>query len=327
MTDPTGAGWPYGANDAIGQTGEFLVWAALLSQSGGRLHPFLPLLDRGIDGLIHRMEDGAYIAVQVKAKSAVGHREAPIAIYEDHLFTGEEVVIGVFLEGGRLGPYALVVDAVTLKEKAARIEDRRRTMLVVDMPVAPAVGHRWSDHLVEVGRLAESLGAPAVAVPPPPVPPGAPPSDEDRVIGFIGEQEVCRRLATLDACGLFRPFPDDEVVEVVLRRLATGATLGLQVKTAQLSRPDDMRHVLLNRATFVPSPSTYVVALAWILTEGRFHETCLLIPSADVPSLASTDGPYYELHFRAARGREASRLDRYRVPLEGLSQAVAELVT
>jgi len=192
-------------------------------------------------------------------------------------------------------------------------------MLIVDMPTAPKDGHKWSENLVSVGRLAERLGAGTAAAPSLPSPAAAP-SDEDAVIGFIGEQEVCRRLATLDACDLFRPFPDYEMVEVVIRRLATGATLGLQVKTAQLDQPHDMRHVLIRRATFLASPSTYVVVLAWIVGEARFHETCLLIPSSDVPSIASSDGQYYELHFRADKSREPSRLDRYRLPLNELSR-------
>jgi hypothetical protein len=68
--------WPSGSQDAIGQTAEFLVWATLIAQSGGRLHVFLPMLDRGIDGLIHRLDDGAYLALQVKVESltdAISH--------------------------------------------------------------------------------------------------------------------------------------------------------------------------------------------------------------------------------------------------------------
>lgn len=315
--------WPSGANDAIGQTGEFLVWAALISQSGGRLHVFLPLLDRGIDGLIHRLDDGAYIAVQVKAKSTIGHGEAPIAIYESHLFTPDQMVIGVFLEEGVLGPYALVVDAATLLKEATRIEDRGRATLIVDMPVSPAPGHKWSRYMIATDNLGQSLAAWAKVSSLAPTPR---PSDEDRVLGFLGEQEVCRRLATLNDCVLFRPFPDYEMVEIVVRRLATGATIGLQVKTAQLGMPHDMRHVLINRATYVPVASTYVVVLGWILTEGRFHDTCLVIPSVDVPSIASQDGPYYELHFRPDGSVERSRLDRYRMPLAELDQAVSRLL-
>jgi hypothetical protein len=319
------AAWPY-ANDVIGQTGEFLVWAALASQSGGGLHIFLPLLDRGLDAVIHRLEDGTYVAVQVKTKSAVGHGEAPIAIYEDHLFTGDQIVIGVFLAGGGLGPHALVVDGATLKRHATVIHDRGRKMLIVDMPVSPSPSHEWSGYMLPIDRLAERLGAAATIASPSLPTPVPVPSDEDHVIGFIGEQEVCRRLATLDGCCLFRPFPDYEVVEVVIRRLATGSTLGLQVKTAQLEARDDMRHVLIHRASFVASPTTYIVVLAWMVGQGQFHDTCLLIPSSDVPSIASSDGPYYELHFRAQKSRESSRIDRYRLPLEELNGAVSRLV-
>jgi hypothetical protein len=53
------AAWPYGSEDAIGQAGEFLVWANLITQSGGGLHVFLPMLDRGIDAVVHRLKDVA----------------------------------------------------------------------------------------------------------------------------------------------------------------------------------------------------------------------------------------------------------------------------
>jgi hypothetical protein len=45
------------------------LWAALTEQSRGALHVFLPLADRGIDALIHRISDDAYIPVQAKGRS------------------------------------------------------------------------------------------------------------------------------------------------------------------------------------------------------------------------------------------------------------------
>src|SRR5258708_22049125 len=54
---------------ATGQVAEFKVWAELIRQSAGNLHVFLPLRDMGIDGVIHRLSDGTYIPVQVKARS------------------------------------------------------------------------------------------------------------------------------------------------------------------------------------------------------------------------------------------------------------------
>ncbi len=50
---------------ATGQVMEFRVWTELIQQSRGALHVFLPLLDLGLDAVIHRLTDGEYIPVQV----------------------------------------------------------------------------------------------------------------------------------------------------------------------------------------------------------------------------------------------------------------------
>jgi hypothetical protein len=257
------------------------------------------------------------LALQVKGKTSVQHDEAPIAVYENHLFTQDQIVIGVLLDGDRLGPYALVADAVTFKKKAARVEDRGRVLLVADMPIHPIPGHKWTEDLVPFDRLAERLGAGRLGLPP--LAPAEPVSDEDRVFGFWGEQEVKRRLAMLEHCGLFRPFPDNETAEILIRRLATGATLAIQVKTGRLKEPHDRITVVVNRSNFVAESTTFIVVLAWLLPERRFHETCLVVPSDQLPSVAATMGMYYELHFRPVRSRASSRLDRYRVPLESLA--------
>ncbi len=312
--------WPHGSQVAIGQAAEFLVWASLIAQSNGGLHVYLPMLDRGIDALVHRLQDGTYLAVQVKGKTALHGDEAPIAVYENHLFTADQLVIGVHLDGDRLGPFALVADAATFKRKAARIEDRGRVLLVADIPVHPIPGHAWSEDLVPLDRLAERLGA--GQVPPMAALEGEAVSDEDRVVGFWGEQEVCRRLAMLEDCGLFRPFPDNETAEILVRRLATGATLGIQVKTGQLTDPHARQKILLNRSNFVGSPTTLLVVLAWVVAERRFHKTCLVIPTDQLPSVAAIVGQHFELNFRPAGSRESSRLDRYRVPLESLTETL-----
>jgi hypothetical protein len=279
------------------------------------------LLDRGIDSVIHRLEDGAYLALQVKGKTSLHNAEAPIAVYEKHLYTPDQVVIGVHLDGDRLGPFVLVADAATFRKKAGRIVDRGRVLLVADMPVHPIPGHKWSEDLVPFERLAERLGgtklAPTLAVQPEPL------SDEDRLVAFWSEQEVIRRLAFLEDCCVFRPFPDNETNEVLIRRLATGATLGIQVKTGRLKEPHARLKIVVNRSNFVPAPTTFIAVLAWILEERRYHETCLVIPSEALPKVAASVGRNYELNFRPAGSRESSRLDRYRRPLETLTETFA----
>jgi len=151
-------------------------------------------------------------------------------------------------------------------------------------------------------------------------------SDEDRLIGSWGELEVVRRLAFLEDCGLFRPFPDNETNEVVIRRLATGRTIGIQVKTSQLSEPNARRTILVNRSSFVPAPTTFLVALAWMVPQHRFHEMCLVIPSEAIPTLAASVGRNYELHFHPAGSNMPSRLDGYRLPLAALTDTFDRLL-
>jgi hypothetical protein len=227
----------------------------------------------------------------------------------------------VHLDGDLLGPFALVADSSTFKKKAARIEDRGRTLLVADVPTHPIPGHKWTEDLVLLDHLAERLGArpsaQRAALHAETV------SDEDRVFGFWGEEEVCRRLAMGEDCGLFRPYPDNETAEILVRRLATGRTVGIQVKTSQLDEPHGSRKFYVHRSSFVGAPTTFVIALAWVVPERRFHETCLVIPSEVLPSIAAKEGAYYAFHFRPAGSRQSSRLDRYRIPLETLPETFA----
>lgn len=48
---------------APGQALEFEIWADLIKQSQGALHVFLPLLDRGLDAVLHRLTDGRYVPI------------------------------------------------------------------------------------------------------------------------------------------------------------------------------------------------------------------------------------------------------------------------
>lgn len=317
--------WPHGSQDPIGQAAEFLVWAPLITQSSGGLHVFLPLLDRGLDAVVHRLADGAYLALQVKGKTTLHGPEAVIQVYEKHLFTPDQIVIGVHLDGDGLGPFALVADAATFKKKATRMVDARgRAMLVADMPIRPSPGHKWSEDLVPVNQLAARLGSGAHA---PALTLRAEVSDEDRVTGFWGELEVCRQLAMIQECGLFRPFPDNETNEILFRRLVTGKTLGIQVKTGQLAEPSSRLTIEVNKSNFVPAPTTFIVVLGWRVPEQVFHETCLVIPSEAISSVATELGALYEFHFRPTGSDRPNRIDRYRVPLESLGEHFARQVS
>lgn len=231
-------------------------------------------------------------------------------------------MIGVQLDGDRLGSFALVADASTFKKNAGRIEDRGRLLLVADMPTQPIPGHKRSEDLVPIEELARRLGvvarAPLEAIP------TAVFRMKTESLASGGEQEFCRRLAMLADCGLFRPFPDNETAEILVRRLMTGTTIGIQVKTCTIAQPNGRGEIFTLRSSFIASPTTFVVALAWIRAERRFHEDALLVPSDVLPTIASADGESYKFHFRPDGSHMPSRLDRYRIPLQSLADALGK---
>src|SRR5207253_5500567 len=68
-----------------GQAMEFEVWSDLIKQSKGALHVFLPLLDRGLDAVVHRMTDRRYIALQVKGRTARENGKVNLMVPADSL--------------------------------------------------------------------------------------------------------------------------------------------------------------------------------------------------------------------------------------------------
>ena len=50
--------WHRGQASVVGQLLEWEVWVELVVRSQGRLHVFLPLLDRGVDALVHAWTTG-----------------------------------------------------------------------------------------------------------------------------------------------------------------------------------------------------------------------------------------------------------------------------
>ena len=178
------------------------------------------------------------------------------------------------------------------------------------------------DHLAE--RL---LGGP----PPPdlawkePVPEMDPSERHAGWLGFLGEQEVIRRLAENPRLDLFRPFPDLEMVEVLARDNTTGGFVGLQVKTAVPLQWGEA-HFGVRKSTFVPAPTTYLVGLVWLPETSGFADECLLVPTMDLASVAIDNGDHWMLDFHP-HSPEKTRLDSYRVALGDLASRVEASMT
>ncbi len=306
---------------------EFRVWTELIQQSQGALHVFLPLLDRGLDAVVHRLTDGEYIPVQVKSKSSAINGFVEIVIPASELVDDQALIIAGLLTAEGLGQRLLVVDEVTFKSLAARSVVQGMEVYAASFSMDSATSH-WRPHLVPRERLAERLmGSPLPSSAGKSVAESAPgPIDRyARWLGFLGEAEVIRRLAENPELDVFRPFPDLELVEVLIRTRITHRYCGLQVKTGvpAKARGGEAR-IAIRKATLVPAASTFIVALAWMAEQRQFADEFLLIPTTDLVRIAVDDGVHLFLNFRP-HSQERTRVDPYRRPLSQLGQLAQDV--
>ena len=99
---------------------EFRIWTELIQQSRGALHVFLPLVDQGLDAVIHKVSSGEYIPVQVKSRGATVEGMVEIVIRGSALVEDRALLIAGLLTDEGVGQMLLVVDEGTFKQLAAR---------------------------------------------------------------------------------------------------------------------------------------------------------------------------------------------------------------
>jgi hypothetical protein len=309
---------------ASGQVFEFRVWAALTEQSRGRLHVFLPLSDRGIDGLVHRLADGVYIPVQAKGRSILINREVHLAVGADSIADDSVLIVSGQIVDGGLGPAMLVVPAADFRRLSElSISDGRRVYAMA-FPMNLSSHSRWMPWLVPSDRLTEKFGlSPSVSV--------AEFAEEatrfaSGDLGFLGESEVIRRLAEADDLNLFRPFPDLETAELVVRRRTTGRVIGLQVKTVTAEAPHSAPNVDVLISSFRPAPTTFFVVLAWMREQRSFYPRCLVFPSERLLDFAHEANGHFTFDF-VPGSSAAGRLDKYRRDLSELRTVTEDLLT
>lgn len=279
--------WTADATSASGQVFEFRLWALLTEQSRGRLHVFLPLADRGIDALVHRLADDAYIPVQAKSRSTLTEDgEVHINVWVDSLRDDKALVVSGLVTEGGLGPTMLVVPERDFKRLAYLSSDRGRPLFSAGFGMRPRSDSKWLPWLVPTERLAERFG---ISSPLEELVEKRPP-DWRISIGFLGESEVVRLLAESGELNLFRPFPDSETAELLVLHVESRRVIGLQIKTVEVSKERMRATVDIYGSSFRPSPHTYVVILAWLRETSSFHDGCLLIPSLDLRQLSNDDG-------------------------------------
>ena len=311
--------WTRSESLAAGQVFEFRVWAALTEQSRGQLHVFLPLSDRGIDAMVHRLSDGAYIPVQAKGRSIVLNGEVHLVVRADTIADDSILIVSGLIVDGGLGPVMMVVPAADFKRLADLSSHLGHPVYGMAFPMHLATDSKWKPWLTPPDRLAERFGIlpsrPALAA----AEDIAPYSSGDR--GFLGESEVMRRLAEAEDLNLFRPFPDLETAELVVRHRVSRRVIGLQVKTVTVDAASPPR-VAVAIPSFRPAPTTYFTVLGWLPAEARFHVDCLMFPSEKLHEFARDESGHFAFHFDPG----STRLKSYRRPLAELRAAAEDLL-
>ncbi len=303
--------WTSRETSSSGQVFEFRLWAALIEQSRGSLHVFLPPTDRGIDALVHRRTDGAYISVQAKGRSTLEGGEVHLVVWADSLQDDAALLVSGLIVDGGLGPTMLVVPEGQFKRLAEQSTNNGRPIYSMRFGMRPLSTSRWLPFLVPSESLVERFGIAPPAVTFDQVPELSSRWRSD--LGFLGESELVRLLAEASDLNLFRPFPDLETSEVAVLDLKSRRTLGLQVKTIGVDRAHPSATVSVYASSFRPDASTYFAVLAWLRETGQFHDECLLIPSDRIRDIARPDETSGYLKFDWHPGSTGrSRLDRYK---------------
>jgi hypothetical protein len=305
------------------QAHEFEIWADLINQSHGLLHTFLPLLDRGLDAVLHDMTDGRYIPVQVKGKGAMVEGMVEIVVRADSLVDDNAILIGSLMFDVQ-DQKDLVVEEGIFRRLAAHSVADGHEVYSAAFSMHPHLSH-WRPYVVPHAELAARILGKPVAQAIMRLDPELlkPRERHNQWLAFLGESEVIRRLAQSPRLDLFRPFPDLEMVEVLARDNATGNFAGLQVKAATMSSTYGEAHIHIRKATLSLAANTWLVGLAWLEEEATFDSECLLIPAADIPKIASDDGPVLKINFHPS-SPERTRLDPYRRRLKELDRLVLE---
>jgi hypothetical protein len=310
-------------NLAPGQALEFEIWSDLIKQSQGALHVFLPLLDRGLDGVLHRLTDGRYIPVQVKGRNQFHHDMVQIVVKADSLVDDDALLIGVFTPNTE-NQLDLLVDERTLKRLATRSISNGHEVYEVAFSMHPGRS-RWRPYLIPRTQMAEHILGMAPSQALQRLDPDLlKPSERHHAwLGFLGEAEVIRRLAESSRLDLFRPFPDLEMVEVLVRDNVTRNFAGIQVKTATVAHPTEEAQFHVRKSTLSHAANAWVVCLAWWQEAKAFDAECLLIPATDVAQVGTDTGPGFEIFFNPKSPRR-TRLDPYRNPLSKLSDLISQ---
>jgi len=296
----------------LGQVIEWQMWSAMVGYPERITHVFLPLDDRGVDGIVRRLDDDAMCAIQVKGRTSLFKGELQVVLRDVAIADTNITVVVALLDPAAmtLGDTVYVLDVPSINRLGTHTTNNGHPIVELAIPYPHKPGSRWERYACSLSELADRVlptsTAPPLAAPLAAVPPG--PKD---LIGHLAELEVIRLLGEGAELNTFKSFPDIEVAEYLVRHRPSGLIRGIQVKCITLHDPNGHGMVNFHRAAFRPSPAVDVVVLTYRSDLAAFDEHAWVIPAVDVPALVSTAGSNIELMLHPAGGY-GSKYDRYR---------------
>ncbi|MGH2868808.1 MAG: hypothetical protein ACRDNK_14765 [Solirubrobacteraceae bacterium] len=310
---------------ALGQVIEWLVWSAIVGHSDRTTHVFLPLDDRGVDGIVRRVDDEAMCAVQVKGRTSIAYSEIRTVVRRTALDDPNITFVVALLDPVTvaLGQTVYVMGAGTVLRLGSPSNGPNGPEVELRLPYPPRQESKWAPYacpLLELPtHLFPSAGVPPVARPRPamldeplaePFTP-APPRRRE-LLGHLAELEVMRLLGEPPTLNTFKSFPDLEEAEYLVRHRPSGSIRGVQVKCLIVPDADYHGGVDFHGPSFAPSPLVDAVILAWREDLGGFDERAWIIPAIDIPELVTTDRYTFRLSLWVS-DTEPNRFDPYRV--------------
>ena len=308
---------------ALGQVIEWLVWSAIVGHSERTTHVFLPLDDRGVDGIVRRVDDEAMCAVQVKGRTSIAYSELRTVVRRSALDDPHVTFVVALLDPASitLGETVYVMDAeaVLARRNSVRRAQRSRggaeasvpaqAGLQVDEIRVPAGGAARASLRLSGGTRRRGSGVGAVRF-------RSLSSPHRRgsasLVGHLAELEVMRLLGEPATLNTFKSFPDLEEAEYLVRHRPSGNIRGIQVKCLIVPDADYRGGVDFHGPSFAPSSVTDAVVLAWREDIGAFDDRAWLIPTIDIPKYVSTEGYTFRLPLRVSE-EKPGRFDPYRV--------------
>jgi hypothetical protein len=319
------------SNRAVGQVVEWLIWAAVVGNAERTTHVFLPLDDRGVDGIVRRVDDEAMCAVQVKGRTVIQHGHIEAVINRHSLSDPHVTFVVAYLDPAtiRLGETVYVMDAKTVLELGSHPAGGANPEVAVVLPYPSRPDTKFWPYACAVAdistRLFPSAGVPSSVVPAPLAPPVAksPNRAEGEILGHLAELEVMRLLGASPTLNTFKSFPDLEEAEYLVRHRDTGAIRGVQVKCLIVPDADTQGMVEFSGVSFVPSPLTDFVILVWRRDVDAFDDNAWAIPAVDLPGLMHTNRAHCFIGLRI-NDTHGSRFDPYRVRHEAMAQTIEQ---